>query len=109
MFAGVMFLVICFWVIRPEVQYRRDVRNYRIGMTTTAIEMEYGIRLNLHQTGNILPEPATEDMKRRHPAYYMRTASAEVVFNDYYEVVRVWKRTPLLRLMWRLNPNLAAD
>jgi hypothetical protein len=107
--AGVLFLVVCFWVGGPELQYRRDVRRYRVGMTSAAIEKEYGMRLTLHETGNILAEPATENMKRRHPAHYMRTSSAEVDFNDYYEVVRVLKRTPLLRLMWRLNPDWAAD
>jgi hypothetical protein len=107
--AGVLFLMVWIWVVGPELQYRRDVQKYRIGMTSVAIEKEYGARLSLRKTGNILPEPATEDMKRCHPAYYMKTSSAEVVFNDYYEVVRVWKRTPLLRLMWRLNPDWAAD
>ncbi len=106
---GGLFLVLCVWVAGSEMQFRRDVRKYRVGMTSATIEKEYGVQVNLQKTGNILPEPATEDMKRRHPAYYMRTSSAEVVFNDYYEVVRVFRRTPLLRLMWRLNPNWAAD
>ena len=107
--SGGLLLLACFWIIGPELQYRREVRRYKIGTTSTAIEKEDGTHLNLQISGNILPEPATEDMKRRHPAYYIRTGCAEVVFNDYYEVIHVWKRTPLLRLMWRINSDWAAD
>ena len=73
-----------------------------------AIEQQHGMHLNLKSSGNILPEPATEDMKRRHPAFYFRTSCAEVAFNDYYEVIHVMRRTPLLRIMWRINPDRAA-
>jgi hypothetical protein len=79
-----------------------------VGATVEAIERDYGIHLELRRSGNILSEPATEDMLRRHPAYYFRTSCAEVVFNDYREVITVMKRTPLLRFLWRVNPEWAA-
>ena len=106
---GLLLFLLCAFVLGPEWQYRREVSRYKLGMTAASIEKQYGTRLHLRRTGNYLPEPATEDMKRRHPAYYIYTSCAQVDFNDYYEVIHVFKRTPLLRLMWSINPDWAAD
>lgn len=107
--AGLLLFLLCAFVLGPEWQYRREVSKYKLGMTAASIELKFGKPLRLHRSGNYLPEPATEDMKRRHTAYYIHTSCAEVDFNDYYEVIHVFKRTPLLRLMWEINPDWAAD
>lgn len=92
---GVLLIAGVSYFAVPEFQFRHDLRRFRVGTTADAIERDYGLRLDLQRSGNILPEPVTEDMLQRHPAFYVRTRCAEVTFNDYKEVIRVSKRTPL--------------
>lgn len=105
---GILLVAIACYFIVPEFQFRSDLRKFRVSATADSIERDYGMHLDLQRSGNILPEPASEDMLRHHPAFYIRTSCAEVTFNDYREVIGVRRRTPILRLLWRINPDWAA-
>jgi hypothetical protein len=55
------------------------------------------VHLDLQPSGNILPNPATEKEKRRHPAYeaYVPQDYVILAFNSDREIIDVTKLTPL--------------
>ena len=91
-------LLLAFFLL-PELQYQRALWKYHAGTSLEKIEREYASHLKLVHTGNYLPPSATDDEKRRHPAYYAQTARdcAVITFNDYQEVLYLQKFTPLRR------------
>ena len=93
-----VLLLLAFFLL-PELQYQRALWKYRAGTSLEKIEREYALHLELVHTGNYLPPSATDDEKRRHPAYYAQTARdcAIITFNDYQEVMYLQKFTPLRR------------
>jgi hypothetical protein len=87
-------------VVWPEVQYRRALPKYKIGVSAEQIERQYGIHLELRKNGNYLADGEDDYQKRRHYSYdaYVPYDFVYIDFNDFHEVLKVTKTTPIAKL-----------
>lgn len=101
---AVVLAVLSVVLLWPEIQYRRALHKYTIGTPADAIERDYGIRLNLRSSGNILPSGRpgedTEYEKRHHACFVADVPQdfAQIIFNNYREIIVVKRRTPLTKI-----------
>ncbi len=86
-------------IVWPEIQYRRALPKYKIGVTAEQIERDYGIHLELRKNGNYLPE-GEDDYS--YDAY-IPCDFVSVDFNDFHEILKVSKATPLTNLKRRIG------
>ena len=92
-------------LVGPEIQYRRALPKYRIGASPEEIEREYGIHLELRKNGNYLPDGEDDYQKRRHYCYdaYVTNDFVYIDFNDFHEVLKVTKVTPVSKFLRKLG------
>ena len=98
----IAFILICvgslcvwLWWIQPELRYRNTARKYPVGTSAEKILQDYGDDCKLSSSDNILPEPITENDKRKYVFYFLilQKDNAEIKFNYYREVISVNRLT----------------
>ncbi len=77
--------------VRPEIEFQRVVRKYPPGTPAEKILNDYGGKITLERTGNVLPYEPREDERTRYTFYFLRlpSANAELDFNYYQQLIRV--------------------
>jgi len=86
-----VFLSTTALILWPEMQYRRAVKKYPIGISLQEAKNKMPNRSSVSESGIVFPEPPTEEQKRTYPLYTVRLPEEGVYleFNHYERLITV--------------------
>ena len=96
---AIIALALWFAWIRPEHRYQEVLNRYPIGTAADKVLADYGRKYKLRRTGNVLPEPVTQEDKKRYIFWFLTVPedNAVIEFNYFQEVIRVNKFSDLAK------------
>ena len=90
-------LMVCLDPSRTPVS--GSINRYPIGTAADKVLADYGRKYKLRRTGNVLPEPVTQEDKKRYIFWFLTVPedNAVIEFNYFQEVIRVNKFSDLAK------------